>query len=223
MKRTFKRDWRRPGDYASLKNYSLEEWAWEFLRRNPEYCREYRELTEGLTEDQKAMKSVFSIGCRKWGLYSWLDPEREYSNIRFIPPGGTQAVISSLDFPKRKGVVFLMAGKETGKVLFRFDTRNPINPQIEAAKKELLALQRNQTGERQTIFKPRYGIELLRVLDATAEGHRPKAIAEAFYPDEKITSTGGTHGYRNKEISDKIKQATRYASHDYRLIPFPTK
>jgi len=172
------------------------------------------------------MEEGFNIGCRNWGLYSWLDPEREYFNIRFIPPGGTEAVISSLDFPKGKGVVFKFAGKNTGEVLFRFDTRKPINPQIEAAKKELLKLQRNQSGERQAIFKPRtFGsreewVVLLRVLDATAEGNKPKTIAEAFYPDEEITSTK-TH--RIKEISDKIKQAKRYTSHDYRLIPFLSK
>ncbi len=189
MKKKFTRNWRNPEDYEDIANFSPDKWAWEFLRRNPEYCREYRELTDGLTGKEKAIKSAFDSGCQKWGLFSWLDPDREYSNIRFIPPGGEPVLISNLDFPKNRGTVFLWPGDKTGEIYFRFDTRNPINPQIEAAKKELLALQKKQSGDRQTIFKPRFGIELLQVLDATAEGNKPKTIAEAFYPDEEITST----------------------------------
>jgi len=86
MKKTFKRDWRRSKDYEELKTYSLEKWAWEFLRRNPDYCREYRELTEGLTEIQ-TLQAAFNPGCRKWDLLTWLNPDRGYSNIPFIPPG----------------------------------------------------------------------------------------------------------------------------------------
>ncbi len=218
-----KRDWRKSEDYKSLEEYSLDKWAWEFLRRNPEYCREYRESTEGMTEVEATC--AYFPGCQKWDLNSWLDPDREYFNIGFIPPGGTEAGITSADFPKRKGTIFLIHGEETGEVFFRFDTRKPINPQVENAKRQLLKLQEKQRGERRSIFKPRQAewITLLRVLDATAEGNRPKAIAEVFYPNEEITSTGGRYGYRIKEISDKIKQATRYTSHDYRLIPFLTK
>jgi len=227
-----KRDWRRPEDYESLKKYSLVNWAWEFLRRNPEYCQEYRKLKEGRDEIHTRIGAYFP-GHQKWNLLIWLDPDHEFSStvkadpdpFPFIKPGGTEEAIFYSNDPKRKSIVIQWAGKETGEVLFRFDTRLPINPQIEAAKKELLALQRKQSGKRQAIFKPRKSewITLLRVLDATAEGYRPKAIAEAFYPDEKITSTGGKHGDQIKEISDKIKQAKRYISHDYRLIPFLTK
>jgi hypothetical protein len=204
----------------------LDKWAWEFLRRNPDYYGEYRELMKGLTEEQRLMKECFDIGCRNWGLYSWLDPDREYTGIRFIPTGGTEAIISTLDFPKGKGIVFKFAGKNTGEILFRFDTRKPINPQIDVAKKKLLKLQKNQTGECQAIFKPRtFGtyedwLVLLRVLDAKAEGNKLKTIAKAFYPNEEITST---KLHRIKEISDKIRQAERYTNHDYRLIPFLSK
>lgn len=222
MQKIFKRDWRKPEDYESLREYSLDKWAWEFLRRNPEYFREYQELTKGMDEIQ-AMGAAFFPGYHKWDLSGWLDPSREYTTMLLKPPGGTEAVISSADFPEGKGVFFQFAGENTGEVLFRFDTRKPINPQIEIAKKELLKLQRSQNGQRQAIFKPRtFGgrdewITLLRILDATSEGIKPKAIAEAFYPNEEISST---RPHRIKEISDKIKQAKRYTTDEYRLIPF---
>ena len=185
-----KLDWRKPEDYETLKEYSMDKWAWEFLRRNPEYCREYRKLTEGMKAVQKEM-AAFYPGCQKWDLQSWLDPDREYQAPKFTPVrGGYEADITAQDLQivtTNEGTVFKLDQYETtGEILFRFDTRKPINPQIEAAKKELLELQRNQSGERQAIIKPRRGewITLLRVLDATAAGATDKQIAEALFPSK---------------------------------------
>ena len=36
-----KRDWRKAQDYEFTKNLSSELWAWQFLRRNPEYKKDY--------------------------------------------------------------------------------------------------------------------------------------------------------------------------------------
>lgn len=35
-------DWRVAEDYAFTASLSLEQWAWEFLRRNPQYQRDYQ-------------------------------------------------------------------------------------------------------------------------------------------------------------------------------------
>lgn len=35
------RDWRNPNDYRFTETLSPELWAWQFLRRNPEYRRDY--------------------------------------------------------------------------------------------------------------------------------------------------------------------------------------
>ena len=35
------RDWRNPDDYAFTRDLSPELWAWQFLRRNPEYRKDY--------------------------------------------------------------------------------------------------------------------------------------------------------------------------------------
>lgn len=37
-------DWRTPSDYAGLRGAAREHWAWEFLRRNPDYRREWGEF-----------------------------------------------------------------------------------------------------------------------------------------------------------------------------------
>jgi len=211
------RDWKRPEDYESLKDLKPDRWAWEFLRRNPDYRREYHDLTAGLSEHQAAVISWTSVESRKYGLYSWLDPDREYFNIRFTPPGGELAVISSLDFQKTSGTVFCIPGAETGEVYFRFNTMNPITPQIESAKAELLRLQKNQGGNRRAIFKPRrdeWPI-LIRILDATSSGEKDSDIADVLFPDEcSLDPTA-----RIKKVFDKRLQALRYATFDYRYIP----
>jgi len=35
------RDWRNPDDYAFTQDLSPELWAWQFLRRNPQYHKDY--------------------------------------------------------------------------------------------------------------------------------------------------------------------------------------
>lgn len=38
------RDWRNPEDYKFCQNLSPESWAWQFLRRNPEYQQDYEQF-----------------------------------------------------------------------------------------------------------------------------------------------------------------------------------
>jgi hypothetical protein len=41
-----KPDWRVPADYAFAADLSPEQWAWEFLRRNPGYRREWADFRD---------------------------------------------------------------------------------------------------------------------------------------------------------------------------------
>ena len=34
-------DWRKAQDYSFCESLTREQWAWEFLRRNPEYRQDY--------------------------------------------------------------------------------------------------------------------------------------------------------------------------------------
>ncbi len=36
--------WQDPDDYTFTEELSREHWAWEFLRRNPEYCRDWNDF-----------------------------------------------------------------------------------------------------------------------------------------------------------------------------------
>jgi hypothetical protein len=56
------RDWRSAAAYAELENASARDLAWEFLRRNPRYVRDWEQLDDRLADD--AAEAV----AEPWGL-----------------------------------------------------------------------------------------------------------------------------------------------------------
>ncbi|OYU70437.1 MAG: hypothetical protein CFE28_10815 [Alphaproteobacteria bacterium PA2] len=60
-------DWRQAKHYADLPDMSLAELAWEFLRRNPQYCQDFETWREHRLDDPETWA--------KWGLLGPADPE----------------------------------------------------------------------------------------------------------------------------------------------------
>jgi len=56
------RDWRSAAAYAELENASARELAWEFLRRNPRYVRDWEQFDDLPADD--AADAV----AERWGL-----------------------------------------------------------------------------------------------------------------------------------------------------------
>ena len=56
-------DWRSPSAYAYLDQLDPSGLAWEFLRRNPDYQREYRTVTRN-----PARTELSETIQRRWGL-----------------------------------------------------------------------------------------------------------------------------------------------------------
>ena len=57
-------DWRTPATYAHARNISTAGFAWEFLRRDPDYRRDFRRAKasqRGTVEAQAALTD-------RWGL-----------------------------------------------------------------------------------------------------------------------------------------------------------
>lgn len=226
-------NWKEPEDYASMNSLNLNQWAWEFLKRNRKYIEAWKRLIKGLSEEQKrenpwlllctASISAELCDATRWGLahgYLNPDPNFEYNNIPFIPFGGKDhiEIISGI----QKGTIVLgFPDYETGAAVLGFNFHQPIIPQIEVAKKELLKLQtesKKKGSQVRKSFKPRCDewILLVRILDATAVGTKDKEIACVLFPDEcSLDATGGI-----KKVYDKRKQAMRYVNQDYRYIPF---
>ena len=131
-----KLDWRKLADYEFTQDLTLDEWAWEFLRRCPEYRQEWARLCSSHT----ILCGMILKDCKeKWGLRrGYLDPEINFTNIEFVPPGGGKFNPYHNPGYKSKGLILMTGTKE---VFYKFDVRLPIMPQLENAKKELKACQ----------------------------------------------------------------------------------
>jgi len=66
-------DWRSPADYEPLQNLDTVGFAWEFLRRNPDYRRDHHEIENPLSVDTNAVEETM----RPWGLCL---PSQPYDN-----------------------------------------------------------------------------------------------------------------------------------------------
>jgi hypothetical protein len=57
-------DWRSEAAYAYLNDLKPAELAWEFLRRNPEYQRDYRTAANAPADQAELSESLIA----QWGL-----------------------------------------------------------------------------------------------------------------------------------------------------------
>ena len=66
-------DWRSPATYEPMQNLDIVGFAWEYLRRNPDYRRDHREITRASAMDV----NIIEERVRLWGLCL---PCRSYDN-----------------------------------------------------------------------------------------------------------------------------------------------
>lgn len=57
-------DWRSAAAYAYLNDLTPAELAWEFLRRNPDYQREFRTTVSEISDEEEIPEE----SARRWGL-----------------------------------------------------------------------------------------------------------------------------------------------------------
>ena len=57
-------DWRSPSDYEYLRQLDRAELAWEFLRRNPDYKKDFGRIDEKVKRTRPDMVAV----GEPWGL-----------------------------------------------------------------------------------------------------------------------------------------------------------
>jgi len=70
-----KTDWRKTEEYAFTDYLSNQGWAWEFLRRNPEY-KEAWDYYVKIVGDEKNYPLLVQSG-KKWKLKELWDPEKD--------------------------------------------------------------------------------------------------------------------------------------------------
>ncbi len=227
-------DWRNLDDYQYTKGLTHKAWAWEFLRRNPDYRNAWQVWKhdeklrtptplELLTSEE--IEVTQSIGNKhreeavreagKWGLLMPCDP-----NVRADTFQTEEGDFIWWRRDLLSASVFVLNKDHARETLRRlsletellaFDLRRPINQQLDQARILLRQLrefkeikQRRVNTKAHKKLWPRY----LQALDARNDGRPLKEIAVVFFENVSMTSKAG----------DFLKQAERLRDGGYRKI-----
>jgi hypothetical protein len=178
-------DWRDasayPGELADLP--WMSEWAWEFLRRNPEYQAGFDQMLRSVANADRgpgnALCDRFHVQPAPpdprgpwpaWAVFS------DAWTADSVPPWAVDLVADDWAGERARH------GRDLDRVAFVFDLRWPLETQLERVRLELLdAREQRRAGPLSDVFplepkRPRkvpHGGELaryLRILDAAAAG-----------------------------------------------------
>ena len=216
-----KPNWRNADDYAFTEGLERAGWAWEFLRRNPEYKSEFKALQDGRSEIRKAtphlrkgadvveygpdvISAEEALGM-KWGMERAIDPTGDQL------PSFFSIYPKDLDWAEAQG--FFAADEDDGPVvatppfvILAFDLSGDIEAQVERAHRILIS-----RAEPQQLSKRRIRSEwtnYLRLLDAGDEVPTQEIIA--CIPEFQDMSNEVETGYRATDtVSDRKNSARR--------------
>lgn len=257
--------WRSPDNYPDPARTGLDQWAWEFLRRNPDYrddWRRYSDCCAALRAKYGAMLetaereptdfafthhdplgcvyepprrrrenddrwrrrvgkgSCTPLGvwlCGKWGirLADGL-PDPNMQEFKGLWSSSSKTVRRVTSMPQ--GSKFL-----TTSPAIQFDLTRPLEPQIEAAKRELKGLQRyftqhdpvNSDATRRAQSGTMYS-RYIRVLDAIAAEATVTEIGDELFHDDPNPYPDFP---RNKRVRAMIHAAEELRDGGYRRLP----
>jgi len=207
------RDWKNEKDYSYTKNHTPELWAWEFLRRNPEYRRDWEKALSKweknksheansrnktlnqncYTKKERPRKLPFENARYRWGL---LEPEIIDPDIDI----DIHTHLSEFDLPifyesghlfnDNEFTILQATGIEKGQVVILFDLQKPIHQQYKKVKQELLERQKEFLRGKKIIEPKNRGKQYLwkkylRILDAYTVKAKKKEIAQIIFPHVK--------------------------------------
>ena len=191
-------NWRNAKDYGHLKALSLRRWAWEFLRRNPEYKVYYKQrYVPGRQTHSLSYLWVPEAG-EKWGVETVFAPEVDAPFI-FSNEYGVRIVDAK--------TVHLLHMQPHERMTC-FDLTKPLTPQLAQAKELLSGEQRRQKKPiKHTKKQSRAWVMYLRVLDAHHQKAKRKEAALVLFP--KFTDP-------LEQYSENLKQAKRLMNSGYK-------
>lgn len=219
--------WDRDEDYEYLsEGIYLHDWAWEFLRRNPDYqdaWTNYKQAEEHQRRQKVAGMDivVYSMEASTvWGLAVPRDPDETYldRDSRWLA-SVTPIVANSLE-RKEKGDPW--AGYPRA-VYLQFVFELPIKKQVEASLNLLENLAR--AVDRREGIRPRKEpssrpqvakfLTYLRLLDGSAQGVNASRMGTALYPNAPDPAGNARAA---------LSRARKIAAQGYRkLLQFPNR
>jgi hypothetical protein len=212
-------DWKNPSDYKFTDKAQRRRWVWEFMRRNPQYRKDYAKsrrawkrvprngyfFRTGVKLDT-AERLSHLLGAKWWQLGEIADPARDK-----IP---AQLVAFPIRLHYSDIDTFYIEAGESGSVLqvpgyvtMTFDVSRPISPQLTRAG-VILEKYAAKVEKEHSVNKGRGQWPLyLRVLDALEAGaSRHEIINEIVYYKKMKKPVDGK--YRaSTHLSNHIKSA----------------
>lgn len=205
-------NWKNAADYPPVKGTSLNDWAWEFLRRNQEFVVKYKAAEAAEAAERESNPAAYDdvawsqtpsgkvlkeYGVKYPPFLEWVAEGIIDSPIFHTHPihvhdckvESAGAMFTNEDVGKHYKIILA----QPDKAVLEFDLSQPLIPQLERAKQMLLAMQLMITGENKTAkaivtLFPWY----LRVLDAYLYRMHSAKICEVLsleYPDAVSNDT----------------------------------
>ncbi len=222
-------DWRLPSAYAYVDQLDPAGLAWEFLRRNPDYQREYRTVTRNpaRTELSEALQ-------RRWGLRFPVDPglRADRAPVVWLPGIDPSTVILALapvllrnartieaitpaftriaddgeywlieDAPGRLPIVLIGGATAASPIAAVIPLSVDFSARASAALR-FWRLLHEQHSRRPSQQRHRRLALTLRALDAHLAGETYRAIARGLFGRERTPAGSGwkTHDLRDRTI-----------------------
>jgi Family of unknown function (DUF6499) len=214
-------NWRNAAEYDFPPGFPHIRWAWEFLRRNPEYRKDwatalarFRESPDDFGYDPAAPESanpehpnfcLLMDEKDKWHLGHMVNPAVAYPDwLSFTLQFGYLYTFHIGGPVEPKGARYPWAF---------FNLNLPLKPQLETVGRMLASAQKRQGIKPR---RPKHHRQLwpfyLRLLDAEIDGRTPKQIADAL--ENEID------GLDEKKVWDSLKAARRMTEQEGYLSIF---
>ena len=133
-------DWLDESAYDFLSCASWNTWAWQFLRRNGEYQKDWKLIVTDCNRlgVGTSLTSLSRKIGEKWFLTEMIDPSADRADGRWLISGFARRLTKA---PKTNSEYLDL--KKPEKQGYGFDLTKPISAQVKAVKADLLALQKS--------------------------------------------------------------------------------
>jgi hypothetical protein len=199
-------DWQRPQDYPNFPGpFAMRKWAWQFLRRNPEF----REFWLTKVEPFTTWRSLPHYPeLRRFGIIDLRSP-READGF----PAFSDCVIEYYPASTllREAAQPPLVPFSEHDIAVSINLSRPIDDQIAEIRRLVVALGKPGRAAKTSSAYPTY----LRILDAEDAEVRPAAIAEALFPGVDNVYPGRR---RAKVFGNARTEARRLRDSGYRAL-----
>jgi hypothetical protein len=233
---TWPPDWKDPNNYSFPKNTTRLEWAWQFLRRNPEYQKLWKQaIFLKALYNPAGVDANLQRAKKEGGVRHFNEQQISFWQATFVQRFGLVSPPPDPALPEAKlqfsGQFIRFAQKATsvpyrvsatlddGQVLVWFDANWPIEPQLKNAKRLLTAKFPDQN-----VVKFRFHStacsRFLRLLDAKQARARTTEQARILYPhltkkdpNEKYPVDAG-----KRQVRSDLKRAELLCREPWRIV-----